>query len=678
GATAAAEYRFRHKDGSWRVMASTGKNATEVAGINGIVVNSRDVTQQKEAEAARLRLVAILDATPDFVGIATPEREVLYVNRSGRRMLGFGADEDLSGIKTPSFHTERVACHIKDVALPAAIENGIWAGESALLSRDGREIPVSQVIIAHRDAAGRVAYFSTICRDMTEHRRASAAQQRLLDAFDRSPEGYALFDRDDRLIFANRAYLGLMAETKDLYHPGVKYEDMLRAAIAVGVVPEAAGREEEWLRARLGRRGTDPTPFEVQRGKEHRWQRVLEQKLPDGSIFMVRTDITAEKLREAQLVQAQKMEVVGQLTGGVAHDFNNLLAVIQGNLELLAEYAHNDEKIARFVAPALRAAQRGGELTQRLLAFSRRQMLRPEIIDLNTLVMDITELLRRTLGATVEIETDLAEDSCLALVDANQLENALLNLAVNARDAMPEGGRLTMATRMVELGAGDFEAGDEVVPGAYAAVVVTDTGRGMTPEVQSRAYEPFFTTKNSGSGLGLSMVYGFIKQTGGHITIDSEIDRGTTVTLYLPSTAADIDADGVETDRRATPAGSGESILVVEDDAEVRDLVARQLAGLGYRVQQADGAAKALELLARASDIDLLLTDIVLPGGMTGVGLIKAVRERYPTLRVLCMSGFAQRAFASEDLTALDATLLNKPFRLADLARAVRATLDKS
>jgi PAS domain S-box-containing protein len=676
GATAAAEYRFRHKDGSWRVLSSTGRNAIDVPGVDGIVINSHDISQQKEAEATRARLVAILDATPDFVGIATPGRQVLYVNRSGRRMLGIGPDEDLSRLTTPALHSGSAGRFINDIALPIAIRDGLWTGESVLLSRTGARIPVSQVIIAHRDAAGRVAYFSTICRDITESQRASEAQQRLLNALDKSPEGYALFDPDDRLVFANSEYLRLMRESAHLLVVGRKYEDILRAAVAAGDVPEAIGREEEWIEARLRRRRSDSTPFEVQRGSDRRWLRVREHVLPDGSIFIVRTDITAEKLRDAQLVQAQKMEVVGQLTGGVAHDFNNLLAVIQGNLELLAEYGQKDQTVAKFVAPALRAAQRGGELTQRLLAFSRRQMLRPEIIDLNTLVLDTSELLRRTLGVTVAIETDLSPQPCLALVDANQLENALLNLALNARDAMPQGGRLTMVTRTIELRDGEFGASDEVAPGAYATLIVRDTGRGMTAEILDRVYEPFFTTKSSGSGLGLSMVYGFIKQTGGHITIESKIDGGTTVALYLPSVAAAPGAHLLETDRRAMPAGSGESILVVEDDDEVRALVVQQLARLGYRVQQTNSAAAALDMLSRAEDVDLLLTDILLPGGMTGVGLIKAVRARHPNLRILCMSGFAQRAFADEDLAALDATLLNKPFRHADLARAVRTTLD--
>jgi CheY-like chemotaxis protein/two-component sensor histidine kinase len=372
------------------------------------------------------------------------------------------------------------------------------------------------------------------------------------------------------------------------------------------------------------------------------------------------------------------MEVVGQLTGGVAHDFNNLLAVIQGKLELLAEYARNDQTVAKFVAPALRAALRGGELTQRLLAFSRRQMLRPEAIDLNTLVPEVSELLHRTLGAAIELQLDLSPEPCVALVDASQLENALLNLAVNARDAMPRGGRIAIKTRLVRLEPGDIDGADELAAGPYAVVTVADTGSGMTPEVLARVYEPFFTTKGTGSGLGLSMVYGFVKQSGGHIRIDSTVGHGTTIALYLPYAGAQGGRAAVDAGRLAMPAGQGETVLLVEDDVEVRELVVRQLTGLGYRVRETDCAAAALDILMQSEGaaIDLLLTDIVLPGGMSGVALIRTVRESFPAMRILCMSGYAQQALADEEMTSLDAVLINKPFRHADLARAVRFALD--
>jgi PAS domain S-box-containing protein len=677
GATASAEFRFRHKDGSWRLLAAIGKNALDVPGVNGIVINSRDVTEARAAERAQARLAAILDATPDYVGLSDANRKPLYINRAGRRMIGIGEREDVTTLSVTDFHTATAGRVVSEVGVPTAMRDGIWSGETVLRSRTGEETPVSQVIIAHRDSAGRVEYLSTICRDISERQRAAVAQQRLLDVFDKSPEGYALYDPDDRLVFANHEYRRLMQESDHLLVPGAKYSDILRAAVAAGEVPEAIGNEEAWIAQRLERRRTSSTPFDVQRGKDRRWLRVREQVLPDGSIFMVRTDVTADKLRDAQLVQAQKMEVVGQLTGGIAHDFNNLLAVIQGNLELLSEFARDDQTVAKFVAPALRAALRGGELTQRLLAFSRRQMLRPEAIDLNTLVPEVSELLRRTLGAAITIELELAPEPCVALVDASQLENALLNLAVNARDAMPRGGRLAIATRLAQLKPGDIDGPDEVTAGCYAVVTVADTGQGMPPEVLARVYEPFFTTKGTGSGLGLSMVYGFVKQSGGHIRIDSTVGLGTSVALYLPYAGTERGRAAVDADRLAMPVGKGETVLVVEDDAEVRELVVNQLSGLGYRVRQTDCAATALDFLLQSEEkIDLLLTDIVLPGGMSGVALMRSVRESFPAMRILCMSGYAQQAMADEEVTALDATLINKPFRHADLARAVRAALD--
>jgi PAS domain S-box-containing protein len=623
---------------------------------------------------------AILDASLDAVITADQDGRILAYNGAAERLFGYpraqAVGRRIAELIIPPRHRARHE---------AAFRRHVETGQSRILGSpvelsalraDGSEFPIEISIV--RQHGGASLCFTAFIRDISERQRITAAQQRLLDVFDKSPEGYALYDPDDRLVFANKEYRRLMQDSEHLMVPGTKYSDILRAAVAAGEVPEAVGDEEAWIARRLQRRRTSSAPFEVQRGKDRRWLRVREQVLPDGSIFMVRTDVTADKLRDAQLVQAQKMEVVGQLTGGIAHDFNNLLAVIQGNLELLSEYARDDQAVTKFVAPALRAALRGGELTQRLLAFSRRQMLRPEAIDLNTLVPEVSELLRRTLGAAITIELDLAPEPCVALVDASQLENALLNLAVNARDAMPRGGRITIATRRTQLEPGDLGGPDEVAPGRYAVATVADTGQGMTADVLARVYEPFFTTKGTGSGLGLSMVYGFVKQSGGHIHIDSTVGLGTTIALYLPDAGTEGGRAAIDADRLAMPVGKGETVLIVEDDAEVRELVVRQLTGLGYRVRETDCAATALEVLMQGEDghIDLLLTDIVLPGGMSGVALIKSVRESFPALRILCMSGYAQQALADEEMTALDAVLLNKPFRHADLARAVRAALD--
>jgi PAS domain S-box-containing protein len=397
--------------------------------------------------------------------------------------------------------------------------------------------------------------------------------------------------------------------------------------------------------------------------------------------FIVMIDITARRESEEQLRQALKMEAVGRLTGGVAHDFNNLLGVIVGNLDLAERDLTGRPKERALIGRALGAAERGAALTQRLLAFSRRQMLLPRLTDVNRLVVDMADTLLRTLGETIEITAIPARDPCFAHVDANQLEAAILNLAVNARDAMPTGGRLTIATTAIALDDETARASD-VAPGDYVLIAVTDTGAGMAPDIAGRAFEPFFTTKEvgKGSGLGLSMVFGFVKQSGGHVEIDSEVDFGTTVRLYLPRAAAkgkggDRSAD-VEIDA-APPSGQGRLVLVVEDNRDMLTYSTAALNRLGYRTVTAEDATTALTVLERMPEVSILFTDIVLPGGMDGLALAREAQRRNPELKLLFTSGFAQTGAQGSGLgggqggTALppDTELLSKPFRVAELSR---------
>jgi PAS domain S-box-containing protein len=393
--------------------------------------------------------------------------------------------------------------------------------------------------------------------------------------------------------------------------------------------------------------------------------------------FIVMIDITQRRESEEQLRQALKMEAVGRLTGGVAHDFNNLLGVIVGNLDLAERDLTGRPKERALIGRALGAAERGAALTQRLLAFSRRQMLLPRLTDVNRLVVDMADTLLRTLGETIEITAIPARDPCFAHVDANQLEAAILNLAVNARDAMPTGGRLTIATSAIGLDDDTARASD-VAPGDYVLIAVTDTGAGMAPEIAGRAFEPFFTTKEvgKGSGLGLSMVFGFVKQSGGHVEIDSEVDFGTTVRLYLPRAAtkgkggtrpADAEVDA------APPAGQGKLVLVVEDNRDMLAYSTAALNRLGYRTVTAEDATTALTVLERMPEVSILFTDIVLPGGMDGLALAREAQRRAPELKVLFTSGFAQTGTPAggQGGTALppDTELLSKPFRVAELSR---------
>ncbi|MDO9500320.1 ATP-binding protein [Falsiroseomonas sp.] len=378
-----------------------------------------------------------------------------------------------------------------------------------------------------------------------------------------------------------------------------------------------------------------------------------------------------------KLLRAQRMEAVGQLTGGLAHDFNNLLTVILGSAELLAERLEHDPDLLHLAEATRMAAERGGELTRSLLAFARRQPLEPRATDLSAEIGRIEPLLRRTLGAYVECRFELPPGLPPALVDPSQLEAALLNLTLNARDAMPYGGLLTVEVAESELDAAYAARNDEVVPGEYLVIAVTDTGQGMTPEVIAQAFEPFFTTKEfgRGSGLGLSMVYGFVKQSQGHVKIYSELGQGTTVKLYLPR-AVDPGATRTPARPTATRIGGGtESVLVVEDDDMVRAHVAGELTLLGYTVLSARDGREAMEILRGDAPIDVLFTDVVMPGGMSGPQLAVSALLLRPGLRVLYTSGYTENAVVHHGRLDPGVVLLSKPYRRQELAEKLRLVL---
>ena len=394
-------------------------------------------------------------------------------------------------------------------------------------------------------------------------------------------------------------------------------------------------------------------------------------------------DATERNRIEAQLRQAQKMEAVGQLTGGIAHDFNNLLTVIGGNIDMARSRAERAGQLEPRVAAALENAQRGAEraaaLTQRLLAFSRRQPLQPRPLDLNKLVLGMCELLRRALGETIELEVSTGPGLWPVEADPNQLEAAILNLVVNARDALASGGRMVIETSNAYLDASCVANDGEAAPGRYAVVCVTDTGCGMTEETRARVFEPFFTTKEvgRGTGLGLSMVYGFIKQSGGHVQIESEPGKGTCVKLYLPRLAREA-AHEAEAPCRGELQGSlrEETVLVAEDDDDVRAYTVECLRGLGYRVLEAHDGASALRLLERQEGpVQLLFTDVVMPG-MSGRELADRARQMHPGLQILFTSGYTRDAIASGGRLEAGITIIPKPFTYAGLASKVRDVLE--
>ncbi len=375
-------------------------------------------------------------------------------------------------------------------------------------------------------------------------------------------------------------------------------------------------------------------------------------------------EIAERERAEARLVQAQKMEAIGQLTGGIAHDFNNLLTAVIGSLDLLLRRT-DDEKIRRLASMALQAGERGATLTAQLLSFSRRQHLSPVPVEPNQVVASMADLLARSIGAAVTVELDLAEDVWRAMVDPTQLEVVLLNLAINARDAMPSGGVVRIATR--NLAAVPDALTAELNPGAYVAIEVADTGAGMTPAVLARAFEPFFTTKGQGkgTGLGLAQVYGFARQSGGTVRIVSAENEGTVITLYLPRTTEV--ADPVAIERLAQATGSRQRILVVDDDNDVRGVAAQMIEEIGYQVVAAASGSEALTEFGRAS-FDLVLTDVVMPG-MSGVDLARRIRAVAPAMPLLFASGYADVATFGDELAA--ETVLKKPYRIGEVAARI-------
>ncbi len=395
----------------------------------------------------------------------------------------------------------------------------------------------------------------------------------------------------------------------------------------------------------------------------------------------VEQEVARRTEAEDALRQSQKMETIGQLTGGIAHDFNNLLQIITGNLDILRRsIAEDSPRLRRSIDNAARGAERAAILTQRLLAFSRRQPLSPKVIDPNKLVSGMSEMLHRTIGETIEVATILGSGLWAVEVDPNQLESALLNLAVNSRDAMPDGGKLTVETTNAHIDRDYATRNTGMSAGQYVLISISDSGTGMDPSTAERAFDPFFTTKDvgKGTGLGLSMVYGFVKQSGGHLKIYSELGEGTSIKIYLPRHHGPLDEVAGDPADQSAPEGiDGETILVCEDDEDVRAFSAQALRELGYRVVEAVDGAAALRLLeADDGQIDLLFTDVVLPGGLDGRAVAERARQLRPDLKVLFTTGYARNAIVHQGRLDPGVELLSKPFAYADLAARVRDLLD--
>jgi PAS domain S-box-containing protein len=619
----------------------------------------------------------------------SPDGRVISWNPGAERIKGYTADE-IIGEHFSRFYTEEDrAAGVPGNVLMTAATAGRFRAEAWRVRRDGSRF-WAHVVVNPIRRDGELIGFAKITRDMTEQRQAQQAaleSERRFRLLVQGVTDYAIFMLD---LGGHVANWNTGAERIK----GYAASDIIGCHFSRFYTPEdlAAGVPVVALEKARREGRFEAEGWRLRKNGERFWASVvIDAVYDDGQLVgfaKITRDLTErrqaqlqlEQSRE-QLFQAQKMEAVGQLTGGLAHDFNNLLAGISGSLDLLsARIAQGRYKdLERFVAVAQGAATRAAALTHRLLAFSRRQALDPCLTDVNHLIAGMEELVRRTVGPAVELRMDTADGLWSTWIDGNQLENALLNLCINARDAMPDGGRLTVTTANCQLDRQTAQLRD-LPAGRYVVLSVSDTGTGMTPDVMAKAFEPFYTTKpeGQGTGLGLSMVYGFVRQSGGQVRISSRPGQGTSICLYLPFHPGQADASETPADHgKPPPNGAGRTVLVVDDEPTVRLLVTEVLHDLGYTILEAGDSEGGLRLLQSDVSIDLLVTDVGLPGGMNGRQMADAARSVRPGLRVLFITGYAPNDDISRIQMEPGMHVLSKPFALEALTTQIASILSK-
>jgi len=677
--TFAKDYRVRGSDGVVRWVSARGGVQRDAEGhllrFSGVLA---DITEQKRVEE-RLRVAQTAGGVGTFEhteGFGTADVSTQFC-----RLLGLQTTDALP------VRTINALVLEGDPLIVRGVREDIEGGYSELRIRradSGAERWLARRGEFRPDGIGGGGRFIGVIYDITPAKKSETDLRLLARTLeDRVAERTRERDqvwKNARDLFMVLSPQGRYLSTNPAWHAQLDYDldDLAGQRYGVFVHPEDAASAEELLQRLAAGERVDNTDLRLRaKDGEFRWISwtfIFE----DGQIYGVGRDVTDRKQLEDQLRQSQKMEAVGQLTGGLAHDFNNMLTGVMGGLDMARRRIAQGraEEAASFMETATAAAERAASLTHRLLAFSRRQSLDSRPVEVNALVESMEDLLRRTLGEQVSLGLALTPQLWTTRTDANQLENAILNLAINARDAMAEGGQLTVETSNVRLDWTVKANGDEIAPGEYVLVEVSDTGLGMSPAVLAKVFDPFFTTKpiGQGTGLGLSMVYGFVRKSGGHVSIYSEPGIGTTVKLHLPRYRGEADSDDDQPRASATPRGSGERVLLVEDDPQVRVLVRTVLEELGYRAAEAVDAQAALAILETEASINLLITDVGLPG-MNGRQLAEVARSQRPDLPVLFMTGYA--AGAAERSAFLDSgmRMISKPFALDVLATTLQAIL---
>ena len=626
-----------------------------------------EVAQRKQMETALGLTQFSVDHAGDAIYWIGVDGKFEYANQSAKELLGFEWEElgkihiwDLDHSVNPdrwSIIWDRLQ----------STERQLFETTLSSKSRGEVQVEVTTVPVVYGDRHLVCSY----SRDITERKQTEKIKGQLSQAVETVPVGIALFDAEDQLVFCNKSYRKQMHVMADILQPGITFEKMIRTMVERQPVKDALGREEKFIQERVKQHRNPKGSVDIRR--ENSWLLADEIKLQHGGIFTIITDITERKRLEDQVRHSQKLEAVGQLTGGIAHDFNNLMAIMMGNLELAMEQVEPNAPVRNNIKNALNAVDRGAELTQHLLSFSRQQTLSPAVTDVKELVEGTLTFLERTLGEDIQIVTEHIGEAIRVNIDATVFGNALVNMALNARDAMPDGGTLAVHTATVELDGEMIGLDQEPTYGSHALIIVSDTGCGISEADLEQVMEPFFTTKEvgKGSGLGLSMVYGFVTQSNGHMSIASIEGEGTTISIYLPIS----DEERIDKDNEATPlpeVNTDKTILLVEDNQLVRDTTSITLIDLGYKVIEAEDGPSALEILKhRSSDIDLVLSDVVMPNGMSGIDLAKQIAVDHPQIKILLTSGYPDKIAGQREIKSMNITLLAKPFRRAQLTEAI-------
>lgn len=650
------------------------ENVRLQANMAGLVGQLREQSAtDRDYYGKRLALYgAVVESSNDAIITKSLDGIITGWNKAAERLFGYSAAEAIGkpvDIIVPKDRKPELRSFLNRISSNESI-----AGHETVRARkDGRQLDVVLNVSPLRSDGGEIIGASEIAHDITEEKQSREKLRREIE------ERQRIFETSQDLILVTDGYGNLVQvspSVKDIL--GYGPEDLIGHCATEFIHPDDLENTRDEMRA--ARRGQMKRSFEARYyhydGHEVTLNWMGTWSEPVRRYFFIGRDLTEKQAAEAQFRQVQKMDAIGQLTGGVAHDFNNVLTVITGTIGILGDAVADRPELAAITKLIDDAAERGAQLTRHLLAFARKQPLQPREIDVNALTLESAKLLHPTLGEQITIVPQLTEDAWPALVDPGQLSTAILNLALNARDAMPEGGTLVLETRNIFLDDGYASMNAEVVAGNYVMIAVSDTGSGIPLELLDRVFDPFFTTKEvgKGTGLGLSMVFGFVKQSGGHIKIYSEDGHGTSVKIYLPRSSG-VQETEFESLQNAPITGGVEKILIVEDDALVRQYVVTQIKSLGYTALEAANAAEALTIIDADKNIDLLFTDVIMPGAMNGRQLADEAGRRRPDLKTLFTSGYTENAIVHHGRLDSGVLLLAKPYRKSELAKMLRTAL---